>query len=178
MLGQRKRWINGSYFAFEKVKEQLDEFLDHKNDSQLFLKLQMLYLTLVNSVSYFSVSLFLFTFNISMRVFYQHILEPIFSATFVSKQVIPYFINTMVFIFVFFIFTVIYYSLNLTYNNSKFKKLIYLSSTIIGIFSIIVSVVLIIDLSNNSTNNAPCNFTFIQFQTCMLIHKKLIGSSS
>ena len=25
LLGQRKRWINGSYFAFEKVKRELSE---------------------------------------------------------------------------------------------------------------------------------------------------------
>jgi chitin synthase len=147
MYGQRRRWINGSYFAFEKVKADLAEYSEESKSCEFFLKLQMLYLSLVNAVSYFSVSLFLFTFHISMSAFYNDVLQPLFARTLLISKVIPFFTNTMDFFYVFFVLGMIYCSLNLTYNNKKFKRFIYLSSTIFGIFSLIVIIVLVIDLS-------------------------------
>ncbi len=63
-----------------------------------------------------------------------------------AQNVIPFFINTMDFIYVFFVLTIIYYSLNLSYSNKRFKTLLYLGSTALGIFSLVVFVVLLRDL--------------------------------
>jgi hypothetical protein len=52
----------------------------------------------------------------------------------------------MDYIYVFFVLSLIYCSLNLTYNNKRFKQLIYIGTTVMGIFSIIVTIVLIHDL--------------------------------
>lgn len=123
----------------------------------------MLYLSLVNAVSYFSVSLFFFTFHISMRAFYSDVLLPLFSKTLQTNQVIPFFINTMDFIYVMFIISAIFCSLNLTYTNKHFKRFIYLSSTILGIFSLIVAIVLIVDLSRGfQDSGASCNFLLMK----------------
>lgn len=125
---------------------------------ELWLNLQMLYLTMVNCVSYFAVSLFLFTFHISMRAFYSDILHKIFTQTLLLVNVIPFFINFMDYVYIMFIFSFIYCSLTLTHNHKKFKKFIYLSSTILGIFSIIIIVVLITDLKQGFANEAKiCN---------------------
>jgi cellulose synthase/poly-beta-1,6-N-acetylglucosamine synthase-like glycosyltransferase len=146
MFGQRKRWINGSYFAFAKVKEELSEFKADNQICEIFLKVQMFYLSMVNAVSYFSVSLFLFTVHIAMRAFYSDVLSSVFEKTLLTDKVIPFFINTMDYIYVFFVLSLIYCSLNLTYNNKRFKQLIYIGTTVMGIFSIIVTIVLIHDL--------------------------------
>jgi uncharacterized membrane protein len=73
-----------------------------------------------------------------------------------TERVIPFFINTMDFIYVFFIFTIIYYSLNLSYNNKRFKTLLYLGSTSLGIFSLIVFIVLMRDLTGFHTKDKKC----------------------
>ena len=118
----------------------------------------MLYLSLVNLVSFFSVSLFLFTFQISMRAFYEDVLKPVFEKTFATKTVIPFFINSMTYIFVLFVLAMIFFSLNVTYNNKRFRRLIYLSSTIMGIFSVVVTTVLIVDLFRASWDSSTCTF--------------------
>ncbi len=120
----------------------------------------MLYLSLVNLVSFFSVSLFLFTFQISMRAFYEDVLIHVFSKAFLSKQVIPFFINTMTYIFVLFVLAMIFLSLNVTYNNKRFKRFIYLSSTIMGIFSLVVMTTLILDFFRASWDTSACTFLF------------------
>ena len=68
LLGQRKRWINGSYFAFEKVKKELAAH-EKENGFECMLNIQLLYLSLMNALAYFSPSLFLFTVHIAMEAF-------------------------------------------------------------------------------------------------------------
>jgi chitin synthase len=57
LMGQRRRWINGSTFAFGKVKEELS----NSPTSQVTLSIQILYLSLCNMFSYFSPAILLFT---------------------------------------------------------------------------------------------------------------------
>ena len=69
----------------------------------------------------------------------------------------------MDFIYVMFIISAIYCSLNLSYTNKHFKRFIYLSSTILGIFSIIVAIVLIVDLFRGfQDDGASCNLFLIK----------------
>ena len=65
LLGQRKRWINGSYFAFEKVKRELSEH-EKSIGCEIGLNMQIFYLSFMNSLAYFSPSFFLFTVHIAM----------------------------------------------------------------------------------------------------------------
>lgn len=67
LMGQRKRWINGSNYAFEKVQREMA-----KNKSEkmwcvdLFLKLQIFYLNFSNALVYFAPAILLFTFHLTM----------------------------------------------------------------------------------------------------------------
>jgi cellulose synthase/poly-beta-1,6-N-acetylglucosamine synthase-like glycosyltransferase len=65
LLGQRKRWINGSFFAFEAVKKGLNT--ESKGDC--CLKLQIFYLTLMNMLAFVAPAMFLFTIHIAMFAF-------------------------------------------------------------------------------------------------------------
>lgn len=65
LLGQRKRWINGSFFAFEEVKE----FLLYKMKGHFFLKFQVLFLSLINMVSFVAPAFFMFTVHLTSLSF-------------------------------------------------------------------------------------------------------------
>ena len=62
LLGQRRRWINGSMFAFSKVKKELDR----DNSCEPCLSLQVLFLTFMNFLAYIAPCIFLFTVHIAM----------------------------------------------------------------------------------------------------------------
>lgn len=68
LMGQRKRWINGSQFAFEKVQKEMK---NSNNPSMavidFFLKMQIFYLNLSNFLVYFAPALLLFTFHLTMQ---------------------------------------------------------------------------------------------------------------
>jgi len=120
----------------------------------------MLYLSCVNAVSYFAVSLFLFTVHISMIAFQEDVLSKIINKVVfgldLSKTILPFFVNTVDFMYAMFIGTVIYNSLHFNYNQKVFKKLIYISSTVLGIFAWIVMIVLLVDIIRGFDSSASC----------------------
>jgi cellulose synthase/poly-beta-1,6-N-acetylglucosamine synthase-like glycosyltransferase len=65
LMGQRKRWINGSYFAFEKVKKEIGM----TNQCEIVLRLQVLFYDFMNIIVYFAPAIFFFTIHISMFAF-------------------------------------------------------------------------------------------------------------
>lgn len=68
LFGQRKRWINGSYFAFEKVKKELDSNTDNNNEGfSCSLRALNIYLSLQNILTYFAPSFFLLIVHFSMQ---------------------------------------------------------------------------------------------------------------
>lgn len=60
MMGQRRRWINGSWFAFRYVFSHRDQ-----RTSCLFL-FQLIYYQLVQLVTYISLSLFYISLNLTV----------------------------------------------------------------------------------------------------------------
>ena len=79
LLGQRKRWINGSFFAFESVKSAMREC-----EPALFLQIK--YLTIMNMLAYVAPALFLFTIHIAMQAFQSDVIIPtLFQAGLVSS---------------------------------------------------------------------------------------------
>ncbi len=68
LMGQRKRWINGSMFAFEKVQKEMAQTTSPKMAiTDFFLKIQILYLNFSNFLVYFAPALMLFTFHLTMQ---------------------------------------------------------------------------------------------------------------
>lgn len=70
LMGQRKRWINGSYFAFEKVKKEIGK----TKQCELPLRLQVLFYDFLNFLIYFAPAIFFFTIHISMKAFRDDVL--------------------------------------------------------------------------------------------------------
>ena len=68
LMGQRKRWINGSMFAFEKVQKEMAESTSEAMAvADFFLKMQIFYLNFSNFLVYFAPALMLFTFHLTMQ---------------------------------------------------------------------------------------------------------------
>ena len=79
LMGQRKRWINGSNFAFEKVQREMKNYESEKMWwADVFLKLQIFYLNFSNMLVYFAPAILLFTFHLTMQTIRAQYLESIF----------------------------------------------------------------------------------------------------
>jgi chitin synthase len=157
LLGQRRRWINGSWFAFNYVHDH-----SYESDSCLF-SIQMIYYTLVQRISWIQVSIFYVTMNLTLIASVQSYVVPAISSFFNTKQSyqlynysisifnfqnvinsIPDIIN---FIYIAVLFGCLLYSALVNHNNGRFKKLYYLASTLLGIYGIIVIMLLIVNMT-------------------------------
>lgn len=124
------------------------------------LHLQMFYLTLMNSLSYFAPAFFLFTVHIAMEAFRADVLPKVLEGVVSnpnSSQFYNGFVYTIDFIYVILICSIVFFSLHLTNGNKKYKPYLYAISTIFGIFSLIVFVVLLVDVIRGIVDNAACN---------------------
>jgi hypothetical protein len=124
----------------------------------------MFYLTLMNSLSYFAPSFFLFTVHIAMDAFRADVLPTVLGGAVSDPNKSPFynaFVSTMDFIYVMLVGSVIFFSLFLTNSNKKFKPYIYAVSTLFGFFAIAVFVVLVVDVFRGLINNEACTFIII-----------------
>lgn len=160
LLGQRKRWINGSFFAFDKVKKELNEH-EKKKGFECGLNLQIFYLTFMNSLSYFAPAFFLFTVHIAMEAFRQGVLVPFIQGEGVSdvnsSKVLKAFVYTIDFIYVLLLMTLVFYSWHFKSNDKNFMPYIYGISTIFGLFMVCVFLVLAVDIFKGFIYGDACN---------------------
>jgi len=165
LMGQRKRWINGSNFAFEKVQKEMD-----KNQSEkmwwadVFLKMQIFYLNFSNLLVYFAPAILLFTFHLTMSTIKEQYLADVFQINDpngVGSIVFSTFVNIMDFLYAVMFFGVVFLSIHLTHNNKRFIYYIYFFSTIFGLFAVITFVVILVDIANGFAKNDNCTFIII-----------------
>jgi cellulose synthase/poly-beta-1,6-N-acetylglucosamine synthase-like glycosyltransferase len=151
LMGQRKRWINGSYFAFEKVKKEIG----NTNYCELALRLQVLFYDFLNVFIYFAPAIFFFTVHISMQAFKTdvliQILMPIQASEHTNAQMLNFFVYTIDLLYALLLGTIIYYSLNTTSNQAIYKPYIYLVSTVLGLMAIAVLIVFLVDIIRGLT---------------------------
>ena len=148
LLGQRRRWINGSWFAFNYVRSH-----SHEATSFIFL-IQIAYYTLVQALQWLAPAFFYIAMNLSLVAAVRETLVPLFLNFFdttdyyslsgyqvgllnVKNMVesIPDIIN---YVYILFMFSIVVYSVLINHNNSRFKKIYYAASTLFGIYGLFV----------------------------------------
>lgn len=131
----------------------------------------------MNALAYFSPAFFVFTVHIAIEAFRVDVLERWINA---SPETLDFFVYTIDFIHVLLIATVVFYSLHFKNNHKFFKPMIYFTSTIFGIFMLIVMGVLGTDiirgLISGSSFLVNTNNTTIPVYLIDLLRWLLIGS--
>lgn len=153
MMGQRRRWINGSWFAFKYVFSHRDQ-----RTSCLFL-FQLMYYQLVQFVTYISLSLFYISLNLTVTAAVREYVVPailrffkaqatwelshykigIFDVDSVSRS-LPHIVN---FVYLICVGGLFFLSINLNQNNKLFSKYYYLISSLLGFYGVAMLVLLI-----------------------------------
>lgn len=154
-MGQRRRWINGSWFAFNYVNEH-----SYESSSCLFY-FQLIYYSFVQKITWIQVTIFYVAMNLTLISAVQSYVVPAISNFFQTSQnyqlynykisvfniqnvidSIPDIIN---FVYIIIIFGNLLYGVLVNNNNNRFKKIYYLSSTILGIYGLIVITLLVVN---------------------------------
>jgi|JI6StandDraft_1071083.scaffolds.fasta_scaffold179460_1 hypothetical protein len=120
------------------------------------LNIQILYMSLMNSLSYFAPSFFLFTVHLAMEAFRDDVLVKVLQGIVENpstSEVYNAFVYTMDFLYVLLILTIIFFSLHMRGNHERFKPYLYAISTILGLFMFGVMITLTVDIVRGLTNN-------------------------
>ena len=106
----------------------------------------MMFLTFLNILAFVSPALFLFTSHVAMVAFGIYVLN---GGNFVSnlfygwQTIVMY---TVDFIYIMLFLTLIFFSMNMTNKNKKFVPYIYITSTMLGLLSITIFVLLSLEI--------------------------------
>lgn len=161
LMGQRKRWINGSNFAFEKVQKEMQKNASPKMaTADFFLKMQIFYLNLSNFLVYFAPALLLFTFHLTMQTIRQQYLIDVFATTNsndIGSVIYSTFVVIMDFLYVVMFFGVVFFSVHLTHSNKRYIYYIYFFSTMYGLFALLTFIVIIVDIAKGFAGMSSCN---------------------
>lgn len=154
LLGQRRRWINGSWFAFNYVR-------DHRQESNSFaFYIQLLYYVFVQALQWVGPALFYLAMNLTLISFVTNSVVPEIETFFKLKQnfqlynynilyifnlkqmiiSIPDIIN---YIYILNIFGIVLWSTMTNHNQKNFKAIYYGASTLLGIYGLLVLALLI-----------------------------------
>lgn len=117
----------------------------------------------MNMLAFIAPALFMFTVSVAMQAFRADVLTKFFA------DIIPYnseiynaFVLVINCLYALLWLGFILYSIHMNNKNKKLISYIYATSTIFGIFSLIVMVVLTVDIIRGLTGESSCNFYLIK----------------
>lgn len=116
----------------------------------------------MNTLSFVSPALFLFTCHVAMVAFKVDVLRntdlPL--SEFFSENLSQFIVYLIDFVYIMLYLALIFFSMHLTNKNKKFLPYLYITSTMLGILSIVIFVLLGVDLVRGlaDPDSASCNF--------------------
>lgn len=153
LLGQRRRWINGSWFAFNYVRQH-----SHERSNCIFL-VQLYYYIFVQRLAWIGPAMFYISMNLTLVSAVRQYIVPLFLDFFNVKndydlynysisifnvknvvQSIPDVIN---FVYILIIFSIVLFSLLVNNNDNKFKQIYYMAASMLGVYGLAVLALLI-----------------------------------
>lgn len=163
LLGQRKRWINGSYFAFEKVRDSWK-----CGEAPCGFSLQLAFYVLTSYLSYISIALFFISLDLTLNTFADQVIMPSFMTLFkvstpeelkeynvlgiINAYGLPASVPVILdFVYLMLVGSMIILSLSLSQTNARFRKTYHLITGLLGWYSILMYVVLLIELFKGET---------------------------
>jgi hypothetical protein len=124
------------------------------------LKLQIFYLNLMNIIGFVAPAIFMFTIHIAMSAFrdwfFGTVLQDMAFGELQTSEFYSSFIYVMDFIYIMLMLAFIFKSMHFTHRTEKFIPFAYIMSTIMGIFSVIVLIVLISDMIQGIIDSYRC----------------------
>ena len=134
LVAQRRRWINGSEFAFRKV------FSERQRIEDKITRFQFLYYYVINSISYVGIGIYFSTIYLTVTsLTLQNGLTPQESSIITS---------VVSFVYVILVGSLFFLSLNEKSSDARFKAVYYLTSTCLGFYGIMVLILMVINLVN------------------------------
>ena len=130
----------------------------------MFLKIQIFYLNLSNTIVYFAPSILLFTFHLTMQTIREDYLGQIFAIgnpTGIGSVIYKTFVNIMDFLYCLMFFGIIFLSVHLTHSNKRFIYYIYFFSTCFGLFATVTFIIILVDTIKGFVGANNCKLIFI-----------------
>jgi len=128
------------------------------------LRFQIFYLNTMNFLVYFSPSLLLFTFHLTMETIRIDYLGSILSLETkgIGNVIYNTFTNIIDFIYALILGGIIFFSLHLTNNNKRYIYYIYLFSSLFGIFALVTFLIFFIDVIKSFAGSDASKYYFIK----------------
>ena len=172
LLNQRKRWINGSWFALEYVlrhKGRVSES-DHGCWDKMWFHFNMFHAEIMRIIAFVSVSLFFVTMHLMVLEFSQTtlknyfmesysiteeelVLNKIFNGFFSIRSVINSFTKVVDFLFVVCLGIMIFRSLTIHRQDTRSKRSFNTISTWLGVFGLFAIILVFVNFYQAVFNN-------------------------
>ena len=118
----------------------------------------------MNMLAFIAPALFLFTIHVAMTVFYADVVVRVIQGfANVSDSIRNsgnIFVYTIDFMYVMIFLGLVFYSMHMNNKNTRFQPFLYAASTVYGIISIIIFVILFYDIINGLIGQSTCIFSY------------------
>lgn len=142
LIAQRRRWINGSWFAFHDVYSKRDQIKDCATQFQLGYYMFMHAMFYISIGIYFS-TIYLTVQSLSRQFYPEEVVTPNGTVADNTSRIIT---SVVSFVYIVIVSSMIFLSLNEKSGDGRFQAFYYFVSTLLGIYGILILILMIYNL--------------------------------